>query len=147
MPTLHIDDAIDHLVQFLAHEIVTAPKRQFTPASESKYGCDLWLSHVVRAFWRSRDDGFPAQGREQLVPYYQPFYDAAWELCRIGVLRPGEINPVEQAQHMRGFQGDGYSLTVFGSEWVRKAAAERPLIDAGRYGEVIKPFIARFGSG
>jgi hypothetical protein len=38
----------------------------------------------VRTYWTSRMD------RHMLTPkHHLPFYDAAWELCRIGVLRPG----------------------------------------------------------
>jgi hypothetical protein len=147
MPLLHVDDAIDHLVQFLAREIIDTPRRVFTPTSETKYGCDLWIPNIVRAFWRSRDSAYDTLNRDQLRQYYQPFYDAAWELCRIGVLRPGEITPAVERQGVRGFGGDGYSLTLFGSRWVQKAAAERPLIDPGRYGEVTKPFTDRFGVG
>ncbi len=147
MPLLHVDDAIDYLVQFLAREIRDIPRRVFTPTSETKYGCDLWIPNIVRGFWRARQSSFDTLNHEQLKPYYQPFYDAAWELCRIGVLRPGEVTPAREHQVMRGFGGDGYSLTLFGSEWVQKAATERPLIDPGRYGEVIKPFTDRFGVG
>jgi hypothetical protein len=45
----------------------------------------------------------------------RPFYDAAWDLCRIGVLRPGQVIPKGQSVGS-GFVGDGYTVTAFGRE-------------------------------
>jgi hypothetical protein len=84
---------------------------------------------------------------EDAWPYSAPFYDAAWELCRVGVLRPGHYAPLGRA--MGGeFKGDGYSLTAYGRAWVRDAA-NRPHLptDPGRFAEVVTPFAARLGAG
>jgi hypothetical protein len=45
MPTLHIDDAIEHLVRYLRDEITKPPPRM--PVSDNKYGCDLWVPIAV----------------------------------------------------------------------------------------------------
>jgi hypothetical protein len=73
-----------------------------------------------------------------------PLYDAAWELCRIGVLRPGEFAPRGQSM-ARGF-GDGYVLTKFGREWV-KQASRRPIVDPSRLSQVLQTFSEHFGDG
>ena len=48
-----------------------------------------------------------------------PFYDAAWDLCRIGVLRPGVFAPV--GQEMAAAFGDQFVITEFGREWLQAA--------------------------
>jgi hypothetical protein len=76
MPTLHIDDATEHLVGYLRDEITKPPPRM--PMAESKYGCDLWLPIVVRNFWHDRD---PAFGWRVLSGPENP--DAAKLPCRV----------------------------------------------------------------
>jgi len=80
--------------------------------------------------------------------YARPFYDAAWELCRRGVLRPGQAAPMGHSSSGQ-FVGDGYALTAWGEQWVKKAAAERAGIpsDPGRLGEVLLQHKKHFGDG
>jgi hypothetical protein len=146
MPTLHIDDAIEHLVGYLRDEITKPPSRM--PVSDDKFGCDLWVPIVVANFWQSR--GHPTVSADPRQPqdaaYYRPFYDAVWQLCRIGVLRPGETAPMGSSTHGRGFTGDGFSLTELGRDWVQ-TAAQHPPSDPSRFSDVVQPFISRFGEG
>ena len=147
MPTLHIDDAIEHLVGYLRDRIATPPRTPLI-AGGAEYGWDLWLPIAVANFWQSRghpiDAGDPRQ--QQDAAYYRPFYDAAWELCRIGVLRPGQNAPMGNRRAGTEFQGDGFSLTEFGRGWVQ-TAAQHPPSDPSRFSEVLQPFIGRFGEG
>ena len=145
MPTLHIDDAIEHLIGYLRDEINKPPQR-ISVVPESKYGCDLWLPIVVRNFWHTRDPAFSSVNRQQEEAHYRPFYDGAWELCRIGVLRPGQNAPMANRMAGTEFQGDGFSLTGFGCGWVQ-TAAQHPPSDPSRFTEVLQPFIGRFGEG
>src|SRR5580704_8804686 len=149
MPSLHIDDAIEHLVGYLREEITKPPQRTQL-VSESKYDCDLWLPIVVRNFWYARREPAFTSGNQpnpqQQEAYYRPFYDAVWELCRIGVLRPGRTAPMGWNMPGQAFQGDGFSLTEFGRGWV-EIAAEHPPSDPSRFSEVLQPFIGRFGGG
>ena len=146
MPTLHIDDAIEHLVEYLREEITKPPPT--LPIADNKYGCDLWLPVVVGNFWHSRDPTFPRETTRQPQDpaYFRPFYDAAWELCRIGVLRPGQNAPMGSRMAQTDFQGDGFSFTEFGRSWVQ-TAAQHPPSDPSRFSEVLQPFIGRFGEG
>jgi hypothetical protein len=109
------------------------------------YDCDLWLPIVVRNFWQDRDPAFSGNPQQQEA-YYRPFYDAVWELCRVGILRPGRTAPMGMNMSGQGFQGDGFSLTEFGRGWVQ-TAAQHPPSDPGRFSEVLEPFIGRFGEG
>jgi len=139
--TLHIDDAIEHLVGYLRDEITRPPPRM--PVADDKYGCDLWLPVVIPNFRNDRD---PAFSRPQQEAYCRPFYDAAWELCRIGVLRPGQAVPMGGRRSGTEFQGDGFSLTEFGRGWVQ-TAAQHPPSDPSRFSEVLQPIVGRFGDG
>jgi hypothetical protein len=147
MPMLHIDDAIEHLVGYLREEITKPPPRTSLIAEVNKWRCDLWLPIVVPNFWRPRGHPtFTADPRQQQdAAYYRPFYDAAWELCRIGV-RPGQTAPMGNRMAGTEFQGDGFSLTEFGRGWVQ-TAAHHPPSDPSRFSEVLQPFIGRFGEG
>ncbi len=142
MPDLRVDDAIDHLVGIFAN--VPEATGSLVPHDQRPYGSDVWIPHVVSGYWQRRGVNVHelSYGAE---PYYRPFYDGAWELCRIGVLRPGEVVTFGQGMQ-RGFRGDGYSLTAFGREWVRAGVA-RPPSDPSRFAEVLRPFVTRFGPG
>jgi hypothetical protein len=147
MPTLHIDDAREHLVEYLRDVIAPPPPRTTIIAGGTKYGHDLWLPSVVLSFWQSR--GHPnVTADPHVAAYYHPFYDAAWELCRIGVLRPGQSAPMGDMSMGRGseYRGDGFSLTEFGRGWVQ-TAAQHPPGDPSRFSEVVQPFIGHFGEG
>jgi hypothetical protein len=147
MPTLHIDDAIEHLVGHL-RDGITEPTP--APVITDKRGCDLWLPIVVAKFWQSRGHptftAYPREQQDADIGYFRPFYDAAWELCRIGVLRPGQTAPMGNTSTGTEFQGDGFSLTEFGRGWVQ-TAAQHPSSDPSRFSEVLRPFIGRFGEG
>jgi len=78
---MHLDDAFDFLVERLA-AVPNVGGRAGTVARTQTHGHDLWLPTVVTAYWQPRIERFVAVELED--EHYQPFYDAAWELCRIG---------------------------------------------------------------
>ena len=124
-PMLRIDDAIEHLVGYLRDEIAKPPPRM--PVVDNKNGCNLWLPIVIPNFPNARDPAFTSGNRQQQETYYRAFYDAAWELCRIGVLRPGQAVPMGNRRSGAEFQGDGFSLTQFGGGAnCGPASAKRP---------------------
>ena len=58
----------------------------------ASYGYEIYLPHVIHAYRKEvlnvQAPGYLGQGQdaERLSP---TFYDAAWELCRRGIFRPG----------------------------------------------------------
>jgi hypothetical protein len=91
---MHFDDAFDFLVEKLA----ALPDLTGYPASSARmatYGCDIWVPRVVTEYWQPRIKGFNVGDLTE--EHYRPFYDAAWELARIGVLRPGPFLPRGEA--------------------------------------------------
>ena len=101
------------LTRFLSSSSRHCPSRRGGSAPKGKgHGGDLWIPHV--GYWQSRPDPVVELEDRQ----FQPFYDAAWELCRIGVLRPGEFAPRGWATDASSFSGDTFSITRFGREWL-----------------------------
>jgi len=73
------------------------------------FGNDIWIPAIVRDYRSSR-----RVQSDLTEEYYLPFYDAAWELCRVGVLRPGPYASMGQGSGGGRYTGDGYSITQFG---------------------------------
>ena len=139
---MHLEDAFDFLVERLAALLATGGGGAI--ARSGTYGGDIWIPMVVAAYWQPRIARFNVG--ELQDEHFQPFYDAAWELCRIGVLRPGSFAPRGQAMGGQLFSGDGFSLTQFGREWL-KNPTQRPIRDPSRLAGVLQSFARRFGDG
>jgi hypothetical protein len=140
---MHFDDALDVLIKYLA--AVPESKGQVARAGQGQsHGGDLWIPHVVQGYWQSRPDQVASEDLQD--QHFQPFYDAAWELCRIGVIRPGEFAPRGWATDAGLFSGDTFSITRFGRAWL-KDASQRPIADPSRLSQVLQGFADRFGGG
>src|SRR5690242_2899977 len=75
----------------------------------ASYGYDLYPPQVARTYleWQRQ---IPHHEREPIVQEIAPaFMDAAWELCRRGLIRPGVKNIGAQA-----VAETGYSITEAG---------------------------------
>jgi hypothetical protein len=140
---MHFDDALDVLIKYLA-AVPESKGRVARAAPSQSHGGDVWIPHVVQGYWQSRPEQVAAEDLED--QHYQPFYDAAWELCRIGVMRPGEFAPRGWATDAGLFSGDTFSITHFGRAWL-KDARQRPMADPGRLSKVLQGFADRFGGG
>jgi hypothetical protein len=80
-------------------------------------------------------------GRAQSKPYY----DAAWELCRRGVLRVGGRGLDSQDA---AAPGGGFSLTSRGHRWLEEAGRFDYLpVEPTRFGRLLSEFGERFGPG
>jgi len=140
---MHQDDAFDFLIERLA-AISHLTGRAGSSSRVATYGCDLWVPQIVQSYWQPRMQRFSID--ELGEEHFQPFYDAAWELARIGILRPGAYMPRGMGMGNQLFTGDGFSLTGFGREWLR-GATSRPIRDPSRLAEVLQRFAPRFGGG
>lgn len=140
---MHFDDAYEVLIKYLV--AVPETKGQSARAGQGQsHGGDLWIPHVVQGYWQSRPEKLASD--ELQDHHFQPFYDAAWELCRIGVIRPGEYAPRGWATDAGLFSGDTFSITRFGRTWLRDAS-QRLIADPSRLSEVLQGFADRFGGG
>jgi hypothetical protein len=124
-PTVSVEDATSFLIDMIRK----------SPTVVQKYGYEVYLPNVVDAFANSqtpRPDHFEvAAAAEELSSI---FFDAAWQLCRLGVLRPG----VFETRGQSTTYGEGYSVTAFGREWLENH--EQPAYvptDVGRIGKLL----------
>jgi hypothetical protein len=143
---MRFDEAFEILVDHCAAvspALAAATGRNGSSARNSTYGNDVWITQVVQNYWASQGIGYM-----DLEPkHYLPFYDAAWELCRIGVLRPGHYAPMGQGEIGSGkFSGDGYSITEFGHMWFAKAD-RRMAGDPSRMAHLFASFADAYGRG
>jgi hypothetical protein len=122
------------LIQELAKIVDALEKGQYTAKGHES---DLSLADMVQAVLKPR----PSQDDREA---WRPLYDAAWELCRIGVLRPGEVAPRGMTNVPR--LGDYFSITKFGREWLKRAA-NQPFLDQSRLNDILQGHGQRFGDG
>jgi hypothetical protein len=119
MNTPQLDDVLQFLISLLRSE---------QRASEFRgYGYDVYLPKVGEVFAREvgrlspQDPHGLTRRAEEISPI---LYDAAWVLCRRGILRPGVRRQREQATD-DGSGGNGYSTTSVGRTWL--FATEQPV--------------------
>ncbi len=137
-----VDDAIQFLISFL--------RRPATPQAAAEYGYDVYIPRVCRAYAQEVEN-VPIQNPHdievRIAPLSSVFYEAAWELCRRGILRPSVRRQGEQITD-GGSGGDGYSITTIGRAWL--ADTEHNVfvpVEPARVAELFGRFRARFGEG
>lgn len=120
--------------------------------SMGSYGYDIYIPRVIDKWCLTnmeklgitrRDSTETEKWKEPLSPY---FYNAAWELCRLGVLRPGVTHHHAQATD-DGNAGNGYSVTPFGEQWLQESGPEYVPTEPGRFAALLEPFARTFGPG
>ena len=107
------------------------------------YGYDLYARRGAEEAARSQNPRDPG-GRERITIELTPvFFDAAWELCRRGFVRPGVRRTQDQAV------GDGgYSLTVAGrAALAAMNPADFVLTQPGSLAATFEQYRNRFGEG
>ncbi len=137
---MHIEDA--------AAFIVDCRRNPRPHDGYSNYGYEVWLpklivaylKEIVRSSERIDPRGPPSQ------KYAPVFYDAAWNLCRQGVLRPGVKDSIG-AGPANGASTDGYSLTAVGRSWIEQGAPDVFLADPDRLSQMFDKLSPRFDRG
>jgi hypothetical protein len=109
------------------------------------YGYDVYIPNVARAYVRQEEGArippLDLQSKaDQLVPI---FLAAAWELCRLGVLRPG-VN-TQGAQGTR--EGFGYSIMPAGRAWLEEVDDHFIPTQPSAFARLLETFRRRFGPG
>ena len=140
---LHAEDAFEFTVEFLSGLDERKDHRGFR---SGEHDCDLWIPSLAWRYWSTRIDNREHRynsSSDLEQPRLVPFYDAAWELCRIGVLRPGEFAAIGMTMHGASAR---YTITSFGRQWLQEAS-QRPFIDPSRLADVFQTFVPQFGLG
>jgi hypothetical protein len=142
--------SIDEAIALFVEKLRTAPSLSpgYDPnmrgASE---GCDVLVTEVLSTWWHREHRNkypMPDPGEQD----YAPFHDAAWELARRGILRPGPAYP--GLRHVFGgpnpTEANGFSLTEMGREWISKYDQEVLFpLDPGRFATLLTSYGHRFG--
>ena len=77
----------------------------------------------------------------------EPFYDAAWNLCTRGVLRPGVTYPQRQFEYA-GIIGAGFNLTPYGKQWLNQTSGYECIpSEYGRFSQLLSEHSQQFGNG
>jgi hypothetical protein len=139
---MHIDDAAAFLVDFLR-----APRPDH---GYSTYGYDIYLPRVVVAYLQEIERSpehllnsnlYNSPRAADLSPF---FLEAAWELCRRGILRPGIRKFGAQTD---GGSGNGYCVTTLGRRWIDDGASAFFVADPDRLSQLFDKLSQRLGSG
>jgi hypothetical protein len=138
---ISIDDAIALFVE----ELRKAPilSAHYNPNARSAlYDCDVRVSDVLGKWW-FHENANKAPMPDPVDIDYAPFQDAAWELARRGIIRPGPVLPVGPHQNT---EGNGFSLTVAGRAWIAEYDQQGPFpLDPSRFSLLIGQYSGRFG--
>jgi hypothetical protein len=134
MPT--IDEAIAFTLNYLRRRIAD-------PRRDRPHGYDLYVQYVAETW--AIHQGAEGNERDRIAHEVSAqFFDAAWELCRRGLLKPTVHNLAGQG--VTG--GRGYSLTPFAAEWLPNASEIHFIsMQPGALAAAFQRFAARFGSG
>ncbi|MGC2603170.1 MAG: hypothetical protein WA384_17725 [Rhodomicrobium sp.] len=133
MPAL--DEAISSTLNTLSNYAGGGGRRE--------YGYDLWAPAVARS-WVISERVNERERDRAAREASGVFYEAAWELCRRGLLRPG----VHTAQAQGIDDGGGYCLTAYGRQWLREADEGHFIsMQPGALAAAFERYRARFGEG
>ena len=88
MTTIHFEDAVNFLITKLTQLPEPGPG-QAQARQQRAQGADIWIELASVEYWASRGKPLVNPSQDDQEPFVAPFYDAAWALCRRGILRPG----------------------------------------------------------
>jgi len=130
---------LDDAIQFIVHYVRSGQASR----DQGRYGgrdFDVRV-HIVARYYHEQAGRPPDSGTEGLAV----LSDAAWELCRRGILKPA-TKVINTTAPWAG--GDGYSLTPYGARWIREAEeVDLVPMQPGRFAEILARGGPRFGSG
>src|SRR5215469_16642642 len=107
-----------------------------------------YLPQVVGSFLRSKGESIPRDFLfdPQLEDLSRVFYDAAWRLCRIGVLRPTVTWFKHTTSVGQPAAGNGYSFTSAGRSWITESELVFIPADPGRYVGLLSKEVSRLAA-
>ena len=114
-----------------------------TRSAGSTYGYDVYAPTLARK-WALAEFDNPTQWDRAARDASGVFYEAGWELCRRGILRPGVRAISEQGVN----DGGGYCLTSQGKEWLQGASEEHFIsLQPGALAAAFERYRSKFGAG
>src|SRR5229473_2481249 len=133
---MHVEDALEFIIDYA----------KTSPGDSSYFGYEISLPGVVLSYLKEVEPSSAhmqyAQDHPKNRELSAAFYDAAWELCRRGILRPS-------VQFMGGqgiADGSGYCLTTLGRRWIKERASAVLLGGPDRISQLFEKLSGRLGS-
>ena len=135
--TMDQEDALVIIVEML---------RSNSANSYAKYGYELYIPCVIYEYLHRKDSSIQWGSREMLEAS-PAFLNAAWELCRRGILRPG-ITRMNTQSTDEGNAGFGYAITPFGRQWLTEADSDTFVpTEPEHFARLLNSYTDRFGFG
>lgn len=135
---------VDQALRFLVTCARSPIKRE-----HSNYGYEIWIPRIARDYFvQEQDLHYHGYDNDPRIAALTPaFYDAAWELCRRGILRPTVTRTGAQATD-DGASGDGFSVTEAGRQWLDESDGTTFIAtDPSQTGAVLERFRSLLGDG
>jgi hypothetical protein len=157
MPKLQLLEYTEEEALSLILTNLRNPRRD--PISRPDYGNDLYIPNVIldclteiqaqshKHNSRSSGDVSHILFEMDTQTNSTPFYDAAWNLCTRGILRPGIIYPQRQFEYIE-IIGAGFNLTPYGRQWLNQTSGYECIPSQyGRFSQLLARHTHRFGNG
>jgi hypothetical protein len=134
---MHLDDAQQFIVE----------KLRQPHANQSEYGYAIYLPKIVSIYLEEIEkipEHLLNRGSHPRFRAVMPaFCDAAWELCRRGILRPS----VQALSDPGTANGLGYSLTAVGLRWINETGPKTLIPGGDRLSEMFQTLAEKLGPG
>lgn len=118
--------------------------REVNHASYTRYGYEVYLPGLLRTHLQKQQQGQDLEESIQLM--LPPLWEAAWNLCRRGILRPGLRLAGGQATD-DGASGNGYSITSFGKQWLAESEKETFVpTEPERFAQMLANYKDKYGA-
>jgi hypothetical protein len=133
---VHVDDALEFIVRYAKIPRMT----------ETYFGYEISLPDIVRSYIEEMGNWSPhiqyVQDHPQNRELSTAFFEAAWELCRRGILRPS----VQFLGGQGNADGTGYTITVQGRKWIEERTTAALVGGPDRISILFEKFAERLGS-
>jgi hypothetical protein len=133
MQCMNEAEAYSYTVGFLRQGIVSPPPRS-PQGNLNDHALDV--RSLIGSFISEHEPSATDRSNERMNELSPVFLSAVWELCLLGVLRPGYPN-----LRFVGNSSDSYSVTESGKKWLREAGESAFIpIDFESFSTILEPF-------
>lgn len=149
LPPMTEEDALARILSWLK-----SPRRNSDPMSRPNYGHDLYVPNVIEECLselmredRQRNPVGMIQYETDSLTNSEPFYGAAWDLCRRGVLHPN-VTKFDSRYNTSMIIGAGFTITAYGEKWLGELSGYECIpSEYGRFAQLLARHSKRFGDG
>ena len=111
-------------------------------------GADIYLPDIIKLYSPPAPTTSNPRATASLIGktaevVYRAFYDAAWQMCLQGLLRPSAA----YTENNNRSPGDGYSLTERGFLWFKEDDTTSHVISPNRISRLLNAHSSKFGEG